>query len=60
MNKKHLVTVQEAALIADVSVRTVFRWLKGGLLTRYSTPTDKPRIDPEQLTPLAGSSAAPG
>lgn len=51
---ERLVTQKEAAERADVTVRTVQRWIEAGLLTAYrSRAPRRVRVDPDELDALS-------
>lgn len=46
-----LVTMRDAAIIADVSYQTIYRWVRHGKLRHYRAPGGKKFINPHDLTP---------
>lgn len=53
------ITVNEAAVIADVDPKTVRRWYRTGRLTRYTTGTNRVRLDAAEVQRLVRISPAP-
>jgi hypothetical protein len=47
---EELITVAEAAVLADVAISTIYRWLQGGVLSRKYFPDGRQAIVREELT----------